>query len=489
MKKKLLSLTLCLVFILVSASPAFAAVTAASTGFYDIGTAAGVTITPYAGETAVTATSVDVDGDNVNETYYPNSDRFVVTMTGAASGKEYTFTLYGGNGVPSDQSNYYDIRQVAADSSTINVTMIPKLPEANAVFTLYINSNAPGFVAKSINLNYAHVAEMGDKPSFNGAPVVTVSGNIAQVAYSANNGDAEITGYKIILNDGSKLDERDVPSNQYKYVFTGLTNGTTYTVTVVATNAYGSTESEAVTFTAGNKPTFSSVPTVVVGNGTATISFSAADNGIAITSYQIKLGDTVVATLDANATSYTFEGLSNGTTYSATVVATNAVGSTESKSVSFTPIDPTSGATVSGTVTSYLDEAGIVTIGLYKDGSETADREITVTGNTATYSIPTVAAGKYTMKVSKTNHITREYAVEVGSSAITQNVQIHAKGDLNGDGEATNIDVNNANLHYWQKKIISGYTFKCADVNNSNEVDNIDVNRINLHYWQKSLLW
>ena len=69
------------------------------------------------------------------------------------------------------------------------------------------------------------------------------------------------------------------------------------------------------------------------------------------------------------------------------------------------------------------------------------------------------------MKVMKNNHVAREYTVTVGSSNVVQDVKIHLKGDINGDGKVTFTDVNKANLHYKNKSILSGYEFMCADVN------------------------
>ena len=73
--------------------------------------------------------------------------------------------------------------------------------------------------------------------------------------------------------------------------------------------------------------------------------------------------------------------------------------------------------------------------------------ETTTTGNSAAYSIDNVEAGTYTLKVMKANHVTREYAVTVGSSAVTQNVKIHPLGDVNGDGKVTTADAARINAH------------------------------------------
>ena len=57
------------------------------------------------------------------------------------------------------------------------------------------------------------------------------------------------------------------------------------------------------------------------------------------------------------------------------------------------------------------------------------------------YTISGVTPGTYTMKVSKKNHVTREYSVTVTSGTKTQNAEIHLLGDVNGDGKIlVNVD-------------------------------------------------
>ena len=73
---------------------------------------------------------------------------------------------------------------------------------------------------------------------------------------------------------------------------------------------------------------------------------------------------------------------------------------------------------------------------------------------TASYSISGIASGTYTMRVMKKNHVTREYTITVGGEAVTQNVKIHLKGDINGDGKVTIGDVNRANLHVKGKSLL-----------------------------------
>ena len=67
--------------------------------------------------------------------------------------------------------------------------------------------------------------------------------------------------------------------------------------------------------------------------------------------------------------------------------------------------EPVSTYTVSGTIKSSGSETDPVTIKLIAEGASEASYEVTVTGNTASYTIPNVAAGNYTMVVSKNAHM------------------------------------------------------------------------------------
>ena len=92
------------------------------------------------------------------------------------------------------------------------------------------------------------------------------------------------------------------------------------------------------------------------------------------------------------------------------------------------------GVTVSGMVTSFGKESEKTTVQLFPSGSGTPAFSITLTGTHAMYSFKGVEAGTYTMKVSKANHVTREYTVFVGNSPIPLDAKIYLKGDMNLDG-------------------------------------------------------
>ena len=147
------------------------------------------------------------------------------------------------------------------------------------------------------------------------------------------------------------------------------------------------------------------------------------------------------------------------------------------------------GVTLSGTITSFGDDTDEIMIELIPEGlTETAYYTVVV-GNTAKYNLLNVAAGTYVVKVSKANHVTREYTIVVGTEAVAQDVKIHLKGDVNGDGKITIVDVNRANLHFKNKSALSGYELLCADINGDGKVTIVDVNRMNLHFKNKNKLW
>jgi titin len=138
-----------------------------------------------------------------------------------------------------------------------------------------------------------------------------------------SNGGSPITSYTL-YRDGHPLASLSGTS----YTDTGLGNGESHSYAVSATTAVGegpqSASSRASTF---------DLPSPV--NVTATSDVRAihlswsppiSDGGTPVTGYTVYRDGTVVATLAASTTSYTDSGLANGTSYSYSVSATNAVG-------------------------------------------------------------------------------------------------------------------------------------------------------------------
>lgn len=152
---------------------------------------------------------------------------------------------------------------------------------------------------------------------------------------------------------------------------------------------------------------------------------------------------------------------------------------------------------VSGNVESFNSGTDPVTIQLIEQGQSEPAYETIVSGGTqsgnkftAPYAFSDVPSGTYTMKVMKKNHVTREYTVTVGSADVTQNVKIHLKGDIDGNGTVTTMDVIRANSHARGVNLLTDYALKCADVvGTDGTVTTMDVIRINAHAKGASKLW
>ena len=145
--------------------------------------------------------------------------------------------------------------------------------------------------------------------------------------------------------------------------------------------------------------------------------------------------------------------------------------------------------TVSGTATSFNSDTDNVTIQLILKGYSEAAYEAVVKGNSATYSIEGVAPGTYTMKVMKKNHVAREYEVTVEGSNVTQDVKIHLKGDINGDGKVTTKDWNAIYKHISKTELLTGYELACAEVTGDGKVTTKDWNALYKHINKTEPLW
>ena len=163
-----------------------------------------------------------------------------------------------------------------------------------------------------------------------------------------NDGGSAITGYTVQWKSGSQSfgdpsREHTTGASAITYAITGLTNGTEYTVRVIAVNAVGDgPPSDTTTGTPVGPP--DAPPNVQAGSGhqQLTVSWGAPnDGGSAITGYTVQLklssvsgwpsGSVTERTLTGTppARSHTFTGLTNGTEYTVRVRATNALGDSD----------------------------------------------------------------------------------------------------------------------------------------------------------------
>ena len=94
------------------------------------------------------------------------------------------------------------------------------------------------------------------------------------------------------------------------------------------------------------------------------------------------------------------------------------------------------------------------------------------------------------MKVSKKNHVTREYTVTVSTGTKTQNAQIHLVGDVNLDGVVSIKDCSRLFKHVNKTQLLTdAYALKCANTNGDTVVDIKDCSRLFKHVNKTRPLW
>jgi titin len=205
-----------------------------------------------------------------------------------------------------------------------------------------VNGTTYAFTVAAVNARgtgqAATSAAVVVNPTAPGAPssVTAKTGNAAAtVTWKApsSDGGSPITGYVVTPSVGGVAGApQSFASTATTQTVTGLANGTTYTFTVAAVNAAGtgaaSTASAPLLVGAPSAPAFL---TVTPGNQQATLKWWApSGNGSAVTGYVITPfvgGVAQTPRIFASAANQqTVTGLTNGTTYTFTVAAVNALG-------------------------------------------------------------------------------------------------------------------------------------------------------------------
>ena len=236
----------------------------------------------------------------------------------------------------------------------------------NGVYVYSSGSAFPTNTYQSEGYYVDPVFSTGASASAPGAPtgVTASAGNgSAVVSWTApSNGGSPITSYTVTPFIGSAA-QTPVTVNgsppASSTTVSGLTNGTAYTFTVSATNAVGAGPASAASSPVTPAPpaTVPGAPAGVsatAGDGSAVVSWAApgSDGGSAVTSYTVTpfVGSAAQASVTVSgsppATSATVSGLTNGTAYTFTVSATNAVGTGPASAASgaVTPLAPSCAA-------------------------------------------------------------------------------------------------------------------------------------------------
>jgi hypothetical protein len=366
-----------------------------------------------------------------------------ITVTGLTNGTAYTFTIKA--------ANDYGESLVSGSSSSMIPAAVPSAPTIGAVvggnkfatvpFTFSTNNNGdvissytvtsnPGGITASgttspitvtglnVDLNYTFTIVANNKA---GASLPSSASNsirpalvpsqptsvTAAYGYSTStnvsfnapdNGGYPITQYTVTSSPGNIT----ATGASSPITVTGLTNNTAYTFTVKATNILGTgSASSASNSIKPGTPSAPSLSSVVYSSGTtATINFSAPslNGGSAITGYIVTRSDgaTVSGTTSPLVMSNNFV---DGTLYTFTVAAINAVGTGASSNTSSQGSPKISvNITYSSAVANLTISDSTITSAAYGLGWDgVVPLLCTVTNNTTIYSTST---GSYALTIA-----------------------------------------------------------------------------------------
>ena len=245
----------------------------------------------------------------------------------------------------------YRLEYKQSSSGSWNVFSLVSSTSSSAVITGLSSGISYDFRVIAINAIGASVASniVSDVrlASISGAPTdlsATMGNGQISLTWTEpiNNGGVPITNYYLEYKLSSAGEWLGILGGESTTaIISSLVNGSAYDFRVSAINATGtSSPSEIVSMTPGNTPSAPLNVSATRGNGQASVYFSApaSNGGLPITSYTVTSNP---GSLRASASSspIVISGLSNGTSYTFTVFASNQIGNSVSSQAS-TPIVP-----------------------------------------------------------------------------------------------------------------------------------------------------
>ena len=234
------------------------------------------------------------------------------------------------------------VSQVSVDApSGSSVTAIVTSLTNGTTYTFKVTArNADGSSAYSVASDSATPFTTPNAPAL---PTLTVADAKLTVTWVvvANNGGANVTGYTATAATSGSAAGSCTTSGAATVTcdIESLTNGTAYSVTLVATNSAGnSNASAAASGTPATTPGAPSGVSGTAGNAQVVVSWTApqSNGGSAITAYQVisTPDGKACAPADGTTTTCTVTGLTNGTAYTFRVTATTTIGESSQSTAS-----------------------------------------------------------------------------------------------------------------------------------------------------------
>ena len=255
----------------------------------------------------------------LNPTAVAGNARAAVSWTPPASNGGSPITSYLVTAVPGGQTCTYSV--VVPETDTCTVTGLTNGTKYS--FTVVATNGAgdgPAGTSNQVTPSTVPTAPL--------TPSATAGNAKATVSWTvpSSDGGSPITGYTVTSSPGGFT---CTTSGALTWMVSGLTNGTAYTFSIVATNANGNSPAATTSpVTPVTAPSAVINPLATAGNAQATVKWSppASTGGSPITGYTVTSSPGGFTCTTSGDLSCTVTGLTNGTKYSFTVVATNGAG-------------------------------------------------------------------------------------------------------------------------------------------------------------------
>jgi hypothetical protein len=283
-------------------------------------------------------------------------------VAGATGYNVYLGTTAGGESATATNAN--PIGTTADGNGNVNYTVTGLAP--NTAYFFLVGSINGGGVKKSTEVSIVSGSNRPAAPT--GITAAPGNGTLTVSWTNGDDGGSAITSntaaaYNAVTGAAAGTNCTDYVTNGY-CVITGLTNGASYIVKVIATNANGASLTSGTSGVATpnySKPSAPKYPGVSITGNTATITWTApsATGGYAISGYNVLVGTsatslTINSTVQAGVTTATIANLVSGTTYYFQVQAINALGAGSLSSATFATVGGTAPGAASGlAVTAY----------------------------------------------------------------------------------------------------------------------------------------
>ncbi len=212
-------------------------------------------------------------------------------------------------------------------------------------------------------------------------PVAETGDRFLDVTWSApdNNGDA-ILSYELEIQGGATVTVTGGGTTSYRWA--DLQNGVDQQFRVRALNRDpnpGTWSTWSVAAKPCAIPDQVGVPSATRGDTDVALTWTAPNaQGCAITGYTIVANGSITQTAGAGATSHTFTGLTNGTPYTFTIVATNEIGDSvvSSASASVTPAGPPTAPSINAANPDGVGRIALAFSGATPNGSPITSYEL-----------------------------------------------------------------------------------------------------------------